>query len=239
MWVFLGSECLLFGGLISTYLLYKTASRAAHRPRRRLRHPVHLGELVRAADELAHHGAGRVGHRPGRPPAHPHLAATTALLGAVFIAGQVYEFTAFYREGLGFTTNIFGSAFYTLTGFHGVHVTVGIIMLMSLFVMSLRGRLCPERAETVEIVGLYWHFVDIVWILIFTVVYLIPSSTMGHPGRQPEGDGHRDEDDDLDHLEAQDHGDLGATQPGTPERRGAEAFEHAVLALEAGGDAER
>jgi cytochrome c oxidase subunit 3/cytochrome o ubiquinol oxidase subunit 3 len=100
--------------------------------------------------------------------------ATTAMLGAVFIGGQVYEFTTFYREGLGYTTNIFGSAFYTLTGFHGVHVSVGIIMLMSLLVMSLRGNLGPEKAEAVEIVGLYWHFVDIVWILIFTIVYLIP-----------------------------------------------------------------
>jgi cytochrome c oxidase subunit 3/cytochrome o ubiquinol oxidase subunit 3 len=78
------------------------------------------------------------------------------------------------KEGLGYTTNIFGSAFYTLTGFHGVHVSVGIVFLMSLFVMSLRGKITQENAETVEIFGLYWHFVDIVWILIFTVVYLIP-----------------------------------------------------------------
>src|SRR3546814_10047815 len=74
--------------------------------------------------------------------------ASTALLGAVFIGGQVYEFTTFYREGLGYTTNIFGSAFYTLTGFHGVHVTVGLLMLASLLVMSLRGTLTRERAET-------------------------------------------------------------------------------------------
>jgi heme/copper-type cytochrome/quinol oxidase subunit 3 len=98
--------------------------------------------------------------------------STTALLGSVFIAGQVYEFTSFVREGLGFTTNIFGSSFYTLTGFHGIHVTVGILMLLSLVGLSLRGNLGPERAETVEIVGLYWHFVDVVWIIIFTVVYL-------------------------------------------------------------------
>jgi cytochrome c oxidase subunit 3/cytochrome o ubiquinol oxidase subunit 3 len=100
--------------------------------------------------------------------------AATAALGATFIAGQVYEFTVFYREGLGFTTSRFSSAFYTLTGFHGVHVSLGIVMLMSLFMMSLRGRLPKERSEVVEIVGLYWHFVDVVWILIFTVVYLIP-----------------------------------------------------------------
>jgi heme/copper-type cytochrome/quinol oxidase subunit 3 len=99
----------------------------------------------------------------------------TALLGATFVGGQVYEFTSFYREGLGYTTSLFGSSFYTLTGFHGVHVTVGIIMLMSLVGINRRGRFTGDRAEVVELVGLYWHFVDIVWILIFTLVYLIPS----------------------------------------------------------------
>ena len=76
-------------------------------------------------------------------------------------------------RGSGFTTNLFRSAFYTLTGFHGVH-TVGIVMLMALFGMSLQGKLAEEQAEAVEIVGLYWHFVDVVWVLIFTIVYLIP-----------------------------------------------------------------
>ncbi|MFZ9541662.1 MAG: cytochrome c oxidase subunit 3, partial [Ilumatobacteraceae bacterium] len=89
--------------------------------------------------------------------------------------GQVYEFTAFYREGLGFTTSLFGSSFYTLTGFHGVHVTVGIIMLMALVGMISRNRIPGNKAESVELVGLYWHFVDVVWIVIFTLVYLIPS----------------------------------------------------------------
>jgi cytochrome c oxidase subunit 3/cytochrome o ubiquinol oxidase subunit 3 len=97
---------------------------------------------------------------------------TTAVLGAIFIGGQVYEFTTFYEEGLGYTTNIFGSAFYTLTGFHGVHVSVGIIMLMSLVIRSLRGKLHKEQAETVEIVGLYWHFVDVVWVAVYSSLYL-------------------------------------------------------------------
>jgi cytochrome c oxidase subunit 3/cytochrome o ubiquinol oxidase subunit 3 len=70
---------------------------------------------------------------------------------------------------------LFGSSFYTLTGFHGVHVTVGIIMLMSMVFITLRGRVPGNRAEVIELIGLYWHFVDIVWIVIFTVVYLIPS----------------------------------------------------------------
>ena len=103
------------------------------------------------------------------------MACATAALGSLFVGGQVYEFTAFYREGLGFTTSLFGSSFYTLTGFHGVHVSVGIIMLISLVVILLRGRIDGNRAEVVDIVGLYWHFVDIVWIVIFTLVYLIPA----------------------------------------------------------------
>ena len=174
MWVFLGSDCLLFGGLISTYLLLRHRSVTGLGPKDVFDIPftsvssfVLLMSSLTMALAVASIARGDV--RRNRA-----WLATTAMLGAVFIGGQVYEFTTFYREGLGFTTNIFGSAFYTLTGFHGVHVSVGIIMLMSLLVMSLRGNLGPEKAEAVEIVGLYWHFVDIVWILIFTIVYLIP-----------------------------------------------------------------
>jgi heme/copper-type cytochrome/quinol oxidase subunit 3 len=99
----------------------------------------------------------------------------TAILGAIFIGGQVYEFTAFVREGLGFTTSLFGSSFYTLTGFHGVHVSVGVILLLSTMGIIKKNKVVGNKAESVELVGLYWHFVDIVWIIIFTVVYLIPA----------------------------------------------------------------
>jgi cytochrome c oxidase subunit 3/cytochrome o ubiquinol oxidase subunit 3 len=92
-----------------------------------------------------------------------------------FVGGQIFEFTDFYHKGLTLSTSTFGSAFFVLTGFHGAHVTVGILMLLSLVVMSLLGKLGPNEARKVELIGLYWHFVDIVWIVIFTVVYLIPS----------------------------------------------------------------
>jgi cytochrome c oxidase subunit 3/cytochrome o ubiquinol oxidase subunit 3 len=172
MWVFLASECLLFGGLISTYLLVHKRSVQGPTPDEVFDIPfTSVSSFVLLMSSLtmvlAVSALARGDERRNRL-----WLTTTALLGSVFIAGQVYEFTSFVNEGLGFTTNIFGSAFFTLTGFHGVHVTVGIIMLMSLVGMSLRGNLTRERAETVEIVGLYWHFVDIVWIIIFTVVYL-------------------------------------------------------------------
>ena len=175
MWMFLGSECLLFGALISTYLL--------------LRERLPEGEigpndvfdipftsvssfvllLSSLTMVLALANINRGDERRFRI-----WLVCTAMLGSIFIGGQAYEFNAFFNEGLGYTTNIFSSAFYSLTGFHGAHVTIGIIMLMSLLVLNMRGRLGPERAETVEIVGLYWHFVDIVWILIFTIIYLFP-----------------------------------------------------------------
>ena len=100
--------------------------------------------------------------------------STTALLGSIFIGGQIYEFTSFIRRGMTIKTNVTSGAFFVLTGFHGVHVTLGIIMLLSLVSLSIRGKIPQSKAEMIEIAGLYWHFVDIVWIIIFTVVYLIP-----------------------------------------------------------------
>ncbi len=174
MWVYLGSDCLLFGSLISTYLLLRHRSVGGPTPEDVFDIPfTSVSSFVLLMSSLTMALAVASITR-GDVQRNRAWLATTAMLGGVFIGGQVYEFTTFYREGLGYTTNIFGSAFYTLTGFHGVHVSVGIIMLMSLFVMSLRGNLGPDKAEAVEIVGLYWHFVDIVWILIFTIVYLIP-----------------------------------------------------------------
>lgn len=173
MWVFLGSECLLFGALISTYLLYNGRALTGPTPHDVYNIPfTSVSTFVLLMSSLTMVLAVSSAHRGDERRLRLWLT-TTAILGASFIAGQVYEFTAMYREGLGFTTNIFGSSFYTLTGFHGVHVTVGIIMLLALLGMSLRGKLPAEKAEVVEVIGLYWHFVDVVWIIIFTVVYLI------------------------------------------------------------------
>ncbi|MDQ6696486.1 MAG: cytochrome c oxidase subunit 3 [Actinomycetota bacterium] len=173
MWVFLGSECLLFGGLISTYLLYKTRTNGQLSPHERYDIPfTSISSFVLLMSSLTMVLAVAAITRGDHKRLRTWLL-TTALLGSVFVSGQVYEFTAFVKEGMGFTSSAASSAFFALTGFHGVHVTIGIIMLMSLFMLSLRGRIPQDRAEVVEIVGLYWHFVDVVWILIFTVVYLV------------------------------------------------------------------
>ena len=177
MWVFLGSECLLFGGLISTYLIYRGRFAAGPAPGDIFDIPfTSVSSFVLLMSSLTMVLALSALQR-GDIRNNRLWLLTTALLGALFIGGQVYEFTTFLREGLGYTTSPFSSAFFTLTGFHGVHVSIGIVMLMSLYVSSLRGNLRRESAETVEIVGLYWHFVDVVWIFIFTVIYLVPSPT--------------------------------------------------------------
>mgnify|MGYP000724167619 CR=1 FL=1 len=111
----------------------------------------------------------------GAPRGYSNGMLAPAGARLLFVAGQVYEFTTFYREGLGFTTSLFSSSFYTLTGFHGVHVSVGVIILLATVGMNIKNRIHGDKAEVVEIVGLYWHFVDIVWIIIFTLVYLIPA----------------------------------------------------------------
>ena len=175
MWLFLGSECLLFGGLISTYMLYR--GRVSNGP-----HPSQIYDIpftsvssfVLLMSSLTMVLAVAAAQK--RDDRGTTLWLTvTGLLGATFVGGQVYEFTAMYNEGLGYTTSLFGSAFYTLTGFHGVHVTVGIIMLLSLVAIIKRSKVPGDKAEVVELVGLYWHFVDVVWIIIFTLVYLIPA----------------------------------------------------------------
>lgn len=173
MWLYLGSDCLLFGALISTYLLMRHRGSGIG-PEDVFDIPfTSVSSFVLLMSSMSMVFAVSAIARGDDQKLRLWLLVTS-LLGGTFIAGQVYEFTTFYREGLGYTTNLFSSAFYSLTGFHGIHVSVGIIMLMSLFVLSLTGRLKQDRAETVEIVGLYWHFVDIVWVLIFTIVYLIP-----------------------------------------------------------------
>ena len=175
MWLFLGSECLLFGGLISTYMLYRGRTNGGPSPESVFDIPfTSASSFVLLMSSLTMVLAVSAISR-GEAQKMRLWLTTTGVLGALFVAGQVYEFTAFYRKGLGFTTNLFSSSFYTLTGFHGVHVTVGVIMLLSIVVISARSNWGRERAEAVEIAGLYWHFVDIVWIIIFTLIYLIPA----------------------------------------------------------------
>jgi cytochrome c oxidase subunit 3/cytochrome o ubiquinol oxidase subunit 3 len=175
MWLFLASDCLLFGALIASYVLYRGASVTGPYPADVFDIPyTSVSSFVLLASSLTMVLALAAIQRGDQGRLRIWLLAT-ALLGMTFVGGQVYEFTTFAHEGLTLTTNLFSTTFYVLTGFHGTHVTVGILMLLTLVGLSLGGRITQDRAQAVELVGLYWHFVDVVWIVIFTVVYLIPT----------------------------------------------------------------
>jgi heme/copper-type cytochrome/quinol oxidase subunit 3 len=177
MWLFLASDCLLFGALISTYVLYRGASVVGPYPADVFDIPyTSVSSFVLLASSLTMVLALAAIQRGDVGRCRIWLLAT-ALLGMTFLGGQIYEFTSFVHEGLTLKTNMFGTSFYVLTGFHGTHVAIGVLMLLTLFSLSFGGRITQRNAMTVELVGLYWHFVDIVWIVIFTVVYLIPTGT--------------------------------------------------------------
>ncbi len=196
IWAFIGSECMLFASLISTYLIYKGRSRVGPFPHEPWTNPL-TGQtsqgildipvtsastfvlLMSSLAMVLALAAVQNKHLPKRTRGERILGSSqlwllmTALLGTTFLGFQAYEFTAFVNEGLTIKTNLFGSTFFTLTGFHGAHVTAGVLWLLTLLAIDRRRNLGPADALNVDIRALYWHFVDVVWIAIFTLIYLI------------------------------------------------------------------
>src|SRR5919205_810105 len=199
IWAFIGSECMLFASLISTYLAYKGRSVKGPFPHELSNPPAcdvarkailnipvtSASTFVLLMSSLAMVlalAAVEEKDRPLRAGAGAWERAlrssklwlwVTAILGTTFLGFQAYEFTSFVHEGLTIRTNLFGSTFFTLTGFHGAHVTAGVIWLLTLLAIDYKRGLRPRDAVNVDIAALYWHFVDVVWIAIFTLVYLI------------------------------------------------------------------
>jgi heme/copper-type cytochrome/quinol oxidase subunit 3 len=174
MWLFLASDCMFFGALIGTFMVYKGRSTVGPAPHEIFDIPyTSVSAFVLLMSSLTMVLALAAIQR--NDPVRLRIwLITTALLGTVFIGGQYYEFTTFYSQDLTLQHSLFGSSLFTLTGFHGAHVTIGIFWLLYMTTVSWTGRLNSEQALFIEIAGLYWHFVDIVWIVIFTVVYLLP-----------------------------------------------------------------
>ena len=196
VWAFIGSECMLFASLISTYLIYKGRSVVGPYPHEAclppgcstplkaiLNIPVTSAStfvlLMSSLAMVLALAAVENKDQPKTTTGEKILGSSklwlwmTAILGATFLGFQAFEFTSFVHEGLTIRTNLFGSSFFTLTGFHGAHVTAGVLWLLTLLAIDYRRGLGPNDAVNVDIAALYWHFVDVVWIAIFTLVYLI------------------------------------------------------------------
>jgi cytochrome c oxidase subunit III len=173
IWTFIGSECLFFASLISVYLVYKGRSLVGPFPRDIFEIPlVTVGTALLLFSSLFVVMALAAAQRNNRKGLLLWLGLTI-MCGLFFAGMQVYEFSHFVHKGLTIKTNLFGASFYTLTGFHGTHVTLGVIWLATVWIEAFRGKLPAEKALNLEMAALYWHFVDVVWIVIFPVVYLM------------------------------------------------------------------
>jgi heme/copper-type cytochrome/quinol oxidase subunit 3 len=184
MWVFLGSDVMFFGAFIATYLVYRGRSLNGPYPSEILNIPVTtVSTFVLLMSSLAM-VLGLHYLREGEKNKATLWILGVVVLGSVFMAFQFVEFREFAHEGLTPRTNIFGTTFFILTGIHGAHVTIGVIWMAFLAYSSHRGKLRADNSLDLEIAGLYWHFVDIVWIVIFTVIYLISANDGPPPGAE-------------------------------------------------------
>lgn len=98
----------------------------------------------------------------------------TILLGGIFLAGQGHEYYKLAQENVLISKSEFGSSFYTLTGFHGLHVLIGLIVLIIVLALTMQGYLMKKNSSVIKTVGIYWHFVDAVWVCVFTTIYVLP-----------------------------------------------------------------
>ena len=184
MWAFLGSDVMFFGAFIATYLVYRGKSLVGPYPSEVLNIPITTVStfvllMSSLAMVLALHYV-----KEGEKNKGTLWILAVVVLGAIFMGFQFVEFREFAHLGLTPRTNIFGTTFFILTGIHGAHVTIGVIWMAFLAYSSNSGALRSDNALALEIAGLSWHFVDIVWIVIFTVIYLISANDAPPPGME-------------------------------------------------------
>lgn len=169
--LFIVSEVMLFGGFFAAYFALRGASATWPPTPETLRPELPLVAfntlLLLSSSVTLQLGVGAV-RRGDRRAAR--LIALTLAFGATFLAIQAFEFS---RNGFGIGDGVFGSTFYTLTGFHGAHVAAGLLAIGALLRRARRGLLTPESEPAVEAISYYWHFVDAVWIVLFTTVYVL------------------------------------------------------------------
>jgi heme/copper-type cytochrome/quinol oxidase subunit 3 len=174
MWVFLASEVMFFTALIGSYIILRFgAAESWPVPSTVLNIPVTAVNtfiLICSSVSMVKAYAAAV---QGDQKWLRIWLLVTVLGGATFVGVQVYEYRELFHHGFLPSSGLFGTTFYTMTGFHGFHVSMGVICMAWVTLQAFRGRYTSENYHGVEVIGLYWHFVDLVWIILFTIVYLI------------------------------------------------------------------
>ncbi|MCI0691406.1 heme-copper oxidase subunit III [candidate division KSB1 bacterium] len=182
MWVFLAGDAMTFGSLLAGYGALRAGSLDWPDPTKILgiQLTAFMTFLLICSSVTMVKGLSAIKH--GDPKRMRNFLLLTALGGAIFLGLQAYEWTHLItgEHKVHFTTfagqkSLFGATFFAITGFHGAHVTGGVIYLLIVVMNGARGKYSAENYNGVEIVGLYWHFVDLIWILVFTFIYLIPN----------------------------------------------------------------
>lgn len=173
IWLFLASEVMFFTGLIGAYIVLRMGQGEWPDPTQTLNVPLTAANtfLLICSSVTLVYGLQHV--QLGNRAKGNWGLFLTFLFGAVFVSVQAYEYYELYTHGMTPFVNIFGSCFYAMTGFHGLHVLMGVIAMAALTIMGLMGKFGPKNFAAIELTGLYWHFVDLVWIILFAIVYLI------------------------------------------------------------------
>ena len=172
MYCLIIAESAIFSIFVVAYLFYIGKSLNGPQPQNVLSPPIFF-TICLLSSSITIHFAGKQLHA-GNTRAFGLWWLLTILLGAAFLAGTALEWHhLIYDEGLTIRTNLFGTTYYSLVGLHGFHVTVGLLALGSVAVFSALGLVKQEHSGRIEVLSLYWHFVDAVWVVVFTVVYII------------------------------------------------------------------
>jgi len=172
MYCLIGAETAIFAIFVVAYIFYIGKSLKGPQPHDVLQLPV-FATICLLASSLTIHVAVKL-LRTGRVFSFGLSWFLTVLLGAVFLAATLREWRhLIYDDGLTIQTNLFGTTYYSLVGLHAFHVTVGLLALVTVLALTLRGNVRIQHAERAAVLSMYWHFVDVVWVVVFVVVYVI------------------------------------------------------------------
>ncbi len=174
MWVFLASEVMFFTALIGSYIILRWGTTAEWpEPRTVLAIPATaLNTFILICSSVSMVKAYAAATRDDQAGLKRWLLLTV-LGGATFVTVQAFEYHHLIEKGFLPSSGLFGATFYTMTGFHGLHVTCGVLSMIWVTIRAFRGKYAGGKYQGIETIGLYWHFVDLVWIILFTIVYLI------------------------------------------------------------------
>ncbi|MGF7031290.1 cytochrome o ubiquinol oxidase subunit 3 [Paenibacillus mucilaginosus] len=172
-WLFLITDCILFGTLFATYIVLRGNTNGGPTPEELFQMPMILAETFILLTSSFTSGLAVLAMHQGKVKQLIGWLIVTALLGASFIGLEIYEFVHMVHEGATISTSAFLSGFFALVGTHGLHVSLGLVWMIGLMIQLRRRGITPVTKRKVEVLSLYWHFLDVVWIFVLTVVYLM------------------------------------------------------------------